>query len=365
MPATPRTIAPVKRIVVTAAAMVAVLGASALYRYYNSHGAFTSVTPGFSGQCIPVAAPPGPEDIAIDAASKTAFLSTTDRRALKAGKPSPADGLYAYDYTNPAAKPVKLTGTPADFHPHGISLVRSADGRLFLFAINHRAKGGSTIVMFSVGIAGRSVALSEIGISSSDLLVSPNAIAAVDETRFYVVNDHGTKTDLGRQLDDALVLPRATILYFDGMKFSMAAEGQNFPSGIVVSRDGRYVYVSESFPRQLVTFERDPFRGTLKEAGRLDIPSNLDNLRMDAQGNLWIGTHPKAFAMPAYRTDAGKPAPSVVYKVGLQNGLPVGFTQVFADMGQAIGASSVADFADGHLLIGSAYDTKILNCRPK
>lgn len=356
-------ISPWKRILVTSCALAAVLGVTAVYRMLETHGVFTKVEPGFAGTCAPVAAPVGPEDIAIDPSSHLAFISATDRLAMKSGKPSPADGIYVYDYTRAGAKPTKLAGTSAGFHPHGISLYRSPDGKLTLFAINHRGHGVSDIAIFSVSVQADKIALTETGIMNSDLLVSPNAIAAVDETHFYVVNDHTAKSDLGRWLDDNLVLPRANALYFDGMKFSAAAEGLNFPSGVAVSRDARYVYVSQSYPRRLSTFERDPLRGTLKEVSTSDIPSNLDNLRFDAEGNLWIGSHPKAYAMAAYRKDASKMPPSVVYKVTMKDGLPQGYLAVFADTGTLIGASSVAAVADGRLLIGSAFGAKILNCK--
>lgn len=357
-------ISPWKRVFVTACVLVAALVVAGVYRMLLSHGVFTGVEPGYNGvhACQAVASPAGPEDMVIDQASQTVFLSATDRRAMKIGKPSPTDGIYAYAYLQPGAKPQKLAGAPADFHPHGISLYRAPDGKLTLFVINHRAKGGSDIVTFVVSFAQSQIRLSETGIVSSDQLVSPNAIAAMDETRFYVVNARTSKSDLGHWLDDNLVLPRANAFYFDGMRFTLAADGLNYPNGVAVSKDGRYVYIAQSFARRLSTFERDPFRGVLKEVSALDIPSNLDDLHFDAQGNLWLGSSPKTYALAAYRTDASKPSPSVVYRVALKDGIPQDYAQVLADMGGKIGASSTASFAAGHLLVGSSYDTKILNC---
>src|SRR6185437_14190447 len=49
-------------------------------------------------------------------------------------------------------------------------------------------------------------------------------IAAVDRERFYIANDHGSTTALGRALDDYLVLPRANLLYFDGTVFRAVAQ---------------------------------------------------------------------------------------------------------------------------------------------
>lgn len=354
--------APWRRMALTGCALVAVLVAGAVFHSLLAHGVFNAVESSFAGQCRVVAGPAGPEDIALDPVSKMAILSATDRRALKNGKPSKADGLYAYAYGVAGARPVKLSGTPANFHPHGISLYRGADGKLTLYVINHPYKAQNAIVTFGVTIADGKVQLNETGFIGSDLLKSPNAIAAVDEARFYVVNDHTVSSDAGRWLDDNLSLPRADALYFDSTKFAVAANRLNFPNGIVVSPDGRFVYIAEKFARRIVAFERDPFLGRLKNIGELAIPANLDNLRLGDDGALWVSGTPKAYALSDYRHDPAKVAPSVVYRVSLQDGLPTSFEQIFADSGAHISGSSVGAFANGHLLIGSAFDTKIMDC---
>jgi arylesterase / paraoxonase len=355
---------PWARIAITAGAVLFVALAACTWRLLASHGVFTTVTPFFHGTCRTVATAVGPEDIAIDARDKIAFVSATDRVARAKGTPSPRDGLYAYAYLDAAAKPVKLGGTPADFHPHGISLHRAADGTLTLMAINHRLAGDNSVDIFQVRFEAGQAKLYEVGSITGGQLVSPNDVAAVDQDRFYVVNDHASRTQLGRWLDDNLVLPRANILYFDGMKFAVVADGLNFPNGAALSSDGRFLYVPEAYARTLLTFERNPFSGQLKQVGVLDIPSNLDNADVAADGSVWVGSHPKAYAMAAFRGDPSKPAPSEIFRAGVQNGVPRDATLIYANMGGQIGGSSVGATADGHLLIGSPLDRKILNCVP-
>ena len=346
---------------ITASAVLLVGLIVAVYRMLDSHGVFTTVKPFFAGTCQTVASARGPEDIAIDARDKLAFVSAMDRYArAPAGA---GDGLYAYAYLDPQAKLVRLAGTPADFHPHGISLHRSADGSLTLMAINHRRDGTNSVDVFQVEIAAGAAKLTEIGSITGGQLVSPNDLAAVDQDRFYIVNDHTSKSAFGRWLDDTLVLPNADILYFDGMKFVTAAEGLNFPNGAALSADGRFLYVPEAYARTLLTFERNPFSGELKQVGVLAIPSNLDNADVAADGSVWIGSHPKAYAMAAFRADPKKPAPSEIFRVETQNGVPRSAAVVYANMGSQIGGSSVGATADGHLLIGSPLDDKILNCK--
>src|SRR5262249_27645580 len=158
--------------------------------------------PGFAGTCKKIATASGPEDIAIDEQSGLAFVSALDRRARRlTGHPSKDDGLYAFRLADAMPHPVKLAGTPSDFHPHGISLVRTPDG-LTLMAINHRSDGTHSIEIFDVAVTNGEAKLSPIGNIAGGQLVSPNAIVALDRDRFYVVNDHGSTTDLGRSLDD-------------------------------------------------------------------------------------------------------------------------------------------------------------------
>ncbi len=341
--------------------MVVVAALALTFRSLNAFGVFTDVVPGFAGTCSAVTGVIGPEDIAIDEKSGVAFISALDRRAKARGKPNAQDGLYVLPLKGPVHL-TKLAGTPSDFHPHGISLVRTPDGGLTLMAINHRSDGAHSIDMFDVTVTDGAVKLAETGSIQSGEFISPNAIAALDRGRFYVTNDHASRTAFGRTLDDDLVLTRANVLYFDGMVFRVAAAGLAFPSGAALSADGKYLYITESYNRRLTTYERQPLSGTLEAVNTLAIPSNLDNVRFDAAGNLWIGTHPKAFAMATYRSDGSKPAPSEVFKVTLSNGIPQAATAVYTNLGSEIGASSVAAVTGHRLLIGSPYDNHILDC---
>ena len=354
---------PWHRIAATAGAVLLVTVLAGAYRMAESHGVFTSVKPGFAGTCRTVRGVIGAEDIAIDRKDKIAFVSATDYRARGMGKPSAQDGLYAYAYLEPGAKPVKLSGTPADFHPHGISLYRAPDGSLTLMAVNHRMDGTNTIDIFSVDVSGGTATVTEVGSVGSRQLVSPNDVAAVDQDRFYVVNDSTSKTALGRWLEDNLVLPRANILYFDGIKFVVAAEGLNTPLGAAMSADEHYLYVPEALPRTLLTFERNPFSGQLQQVSALSVPSGLDNADVAADGSIWVAGHPKFNAMIRFIGNPSKPSPSEIFRIAVHDGVPQTASLVYANMGEEIGAASVGATADGHLLIGSPFDDKFLDCR--
>ena len=74
-------ISPLVRIGATAGAVVIVAVLAGTARMLESHGVFTSVTPGFGGVCRAVPSATGPEDIAIDKEDKIAFVSASERPA--------------------------------------------------------------------------------------------------------------------------------------------------------------------------------------------------------------------------------------------------------------------------------------------
>jgi arylesterase/paraoxonase len=351
---------PIRRIAITAAAVMLAGVAALAARTLIMGGMFADVTPGFSGTCKTLKGIVGAEDIAVDRDSGLVFLSASDRRA---DPPSRADGIYTLSLAHPESGIVRLAGAPADFHPHGISLFRAADGSLTLMAVNHVSPGRSAIDIFDVATGNGAARLKEIGDIESDKLVSPNDVAAVGKQQFYVTNDHGSRTPLGVTLENYLMLPRADVLYFDGIVFKEVANNLVFANGIALSPDGNHLYVAETTARRLQTFARDAFSGRLTAENTLALPSGPDNIDVDAKGDLWVATHTKLFGVLNYAKDPSKPSPSEIYRVDVDRSIPRSVTPVYANLGQEIGAASVGTSADGHLFIGSIFDPKILDCR--
>ena len=351
-----------KRIALTTS-VVAVVGVMALVgRALVMGGMFTDVTPGFGGTCRAVGGVVGAEDLQIDRKDGLVFISASDRRA---NPPSKLDGIYTLKLGDPTAKPVRLAGTPKDFHPHGISLFRAADGSLTLMVVNHVNSlnaDHSSINVFTVTVESGTAKLSEIGDIQSDKLISPNDIVAVGKEQFYVTNDHGSSTPFGMKLENYLMLPRANVLYFDGNVFKEVANNLVFANGINVSPDGNRVYVAETTAHRIQTFTRDLFSGKLTQEASVTLPSGPDNIDVDEKGGLWVADHPKLFGVLAYRDDPSKPSPSEIFRLPVKNGVPQDAQRVYTNLGQEIGASSVGAVADGHLFIGSIFDPKILDC---
>lgn len=331
-------------------------------RWLTVAGVFTTVPANTPIPCTAIAGIEGPEDFAVDAAHDALIISSTNRRAPKA-HPDPRDGLYFLKLNAPGSRPVKLEGTPKDFHPHGISLYRAPNGAETLMAINHLSNGGQAIDIFNLAYENGAAKLTSRSNIEGGLLVSPNDLFAVGPDRFYVTNDHLTRTPLGRFAENYLLWPHADLLYFNGTDFRISVQQMAFPNGVYVTPDGDHLYLTVTNERRLIGFSREPYFGSLKEIGSLSIPSRLDNITADSQGRLIVAGHPSRLRDDQFRANPSKPSPSEVFRVTLdKSGAPVGYKIIFADDGSRIGAASVAAVVGKRLVIGSVLDNKLLEC---
>jgi arylesterase/paraoxonase len=257
---------------------------------------------------------------------------------------------------------------PANFHPHGISLYRDRDGHLTLMVINHRAKKSSVIEIFDAAATPDQVQLFHRATIEGSLLLSPNDLVAVDRDRFYVTNDRGSTSALGLWLERNLLLARSKLVYFDGSKLTVAADGIQSGNGIGRSPDGTKIYVAELSGRQFRIFKRDQFSGALtapadEKQRAYALPLGIDNIDVAPDGSITVSGHIKIPASRAFLTNPDKPSPSVVYLVNTKDGYPVSSRVIFADDGTRIGASSIGVRVGNRLIIGSPYEKKILDCR--
>jgi arylesterase/paraoxonase len=333
---------------------IGVLGAVAAFfvaRYEMVQGAFTALEPVSPGACRAIAVGiHGPEDFEIDAPHNVIFVSSLNRQA-KVPNSDPQDGLYLLKLDDPTAAPVKLAGTSLDFHPHGISLFRDQGGNETLMVIDHRPRGAQMIETYGISYATGTPKLSQQNAIQSGLLVSPNDLAAIGPDAFYVTNDHVTKTALGRFAEDYLLWPHADVMAFNGTGFRIAAQRLALPNGILAR--GGYLYVTAMNERQLLAFSRQDFIGNLDPIGALSLPARLDNISTDAAGDLIVAGQ-------------GKPGSAQVFRVRLgPDGVPQSYETLFSDDGHMLNGASSAAIYGGHLFIGSARDSKMLECDVK
>lgn len=331
---------------------------SATVRGIWSNGVFSTVNTGFSGSCKVAGNLPGVQDAEI--ANGMVFLSVASARG-----PNAADGIYALALTG-GASPHRLSGTPADFHPRGIGLYRTPDGKgLFLMAVNRRSSGRFSIDSFEVTNPAVAPALVAQGTIEGGLLVNPQDVAVASPGTFYVANGTAGKNPLIHALQTYGILSGGNVLYFNGMSFSEAVDGFYGTRSLVLTQGGTHLIVGGLLSRSLTSFSREPFTGALTEAGTMTLPAGPEKLSIDGQGELWVAGHANLLDWRAFNADPHQRAPSQIFRVTLNGGVPQQAEQVYGNDGTEIGGASIAALGGKQMLIGSSLDGRLLSCVAK
>jgi arylesterase / paraoxonase len=337
--------------------VVVAIAAALVGKTLHDAGQFKTITPHCNCSCAKIEGLPGPEDITVDMKTGMAFISSDDRRATSAGRPLQG-AVFGLDLNVEGAKPVNLTADfEKTFHPHGISLYKTEAGETLLFVINHT--GDDHFVEIFEFRDQRLVHRESI---SHPLMFSPNDLVAVGPRSFYASNDHGSRSEWGRTLEDYLQLSRSYVVYFDGNDMKVAAKGFAYANGINVSPDGKKLYLATTIGRSLHVFARDIPTGKLTREFDISLNTGADNIEIDADGNLYIACHPKLLDFAGHAKDHQKPSPSQVLKIALTGTDPYHIEEIYIDDGNEISASSVAAPFDGGFLVGQVFEDHILRC---
>lgn len=330
-----------------------------LLRTFWLAGSFRHIEPHFAGSCQLVAGVPGSEDITIHPRTGVAYISSSDRR-VREGAVKPG-AIYAYDLNQTDPTPVNLTpDADTNFQPHGISLWAGDSGDV-LFVISHPPKASglprNVVEIFDV----TPERLVHRATLTDPLLVTANDIVAVGIDRFYLTNTHKYPAGWRNRVETYLTLAGAHVLYYGPGGFRVALDGLLFPNGINVSPDGRKLYVASVTGREMLVYDRDPQTETLTPRGSVFLGSGPDNIEVDADGNAWIGAHPKLLRVGAHAENRLELSPSQVLRVSPDGRVD----EIYMNRGEEISAASVAAVRGDRLLIGEIFDDGFLDCRMK
>lgn len=295
----------------------------------------------------------GPEDFDIDPDSGWLFISNTDRWNLAKGNKT-TDGISLWKLNENTTPHMLTTTFHEEFHPHGISYLKKGSEN-YLFVINHH-KTGSSVELFRF----KNDTLFHLVTYENNSMCCPNDLVAVDTDKFYVSNDHGNKKGIMRKLEDYLRLPKSSVLYFNGEVFSKVIDHLNYANGLMVSPDGKTLYLTETTSGKISVFDRDINSGALKLRFEKHLKTGLDNITMDANGDLWVAAHPKLFDFVGHAKNAEHLSPSQVFKmrpIGKDN---LSVTEVYLNNGEQLSGSSVALYYKGEVYIGVVFDNKLL-----
>ncbi|KAE9372007.1 calcium-dependent phosphotriesterase [Stipitochalara longipes BDJ] len=143
---------------------------------------------------------------------------------------------------------------------------------------------------------------------------TPNNIAVMSDGSFVVTNDHSSKVGFRKELDIYIGGGNAAYCPASGPCKAATHSKFRFPNGLVRGTDG-LVYVPESAGGSIHVMELQD-DGTLKEVDLIKIGMPLDNLSVDANGDIWASGLTKALqAIPAAHNPFKAQAPTTVWRV--------------------------------------------------
>jgi arylesterase/paraoxonase len=340
-----------KRFAVAALVLLVVVAAIALDSMRRA-GEFLTLTPQ-PLDCREVTGVIGPEDITVDRARNVAYISSTDSRTfMKNGAGSGA--LYRYALGD--EKPTQIyTQSDGRFHPHGIGFWSDDNGPDLLYVVNHQTQTSHSIEVFEIDASGGAKHVKTL---SDPSLISPNDVVAVARNELYVTNDHGVGRGPGQLFEDVLRRKRAQIVHVRDGRFETLVRELAYANGINASKDGKTIYVAESTGRSMRTYARAAADGGLELQATIELEMAADNIELAPDGSLYVAGHPKALTFLRHVSDASVLSPSQVDRITKGK-----VERVYLDLGQQLGAATVAAPFGEHLLIGSVFADHFLDCK--
>ena len=86
----------------------------------------------------------------------------------------------------------------------------------------------------------------------------------------------------------------------------------------------------------------------------------MDNIELDKEGNLWIGSHPQLLTFTRHAKNSDIFSPSQVFKISLGDNNQV--DEIYLNDGGKLSGSSVAAIWGNNLLIGPVLEDHFLHC---
>lgn len=324
------------------------------YTFYST-GFFREIQPIGTNYIINKVALPGVEDMAIDRNDQFIILSSDDRAGRRDGKPSQG-GLYMMRLDDLSKDPILLSQNfSGTFYPHGISMLKQADGRHRIWAINH-VDGKHSIEVFDLFNADSLVYIETL---RDELMISPNDVVALSENELYYTNDHGNTSNLGVLAENYLGLREANVVHVKNGAYRIVADGIAYANGINYDQNRSLLFVASPRDFMVKVFNREQ-NGDLVLIENVDTGTGVDNIEFDKDGALWIGCHPSLLSFTSYA--AGKKPYSASEVIKLSYNGPGDYAQeiVYLDDGANMAAATVAPYYQGKVFVGNVMDDHFL-----
>ena len=304
----------------------------------------------------------GAEDFAISREDEFMFISSDDRAARRDGK-EVISGLYYMDLTSNQYLP-KLVRAEKDIplFPHGISMIAIDSGVYRLLVVNHVSSGDEAVTSMDINAVHsieeyiwQDSTLTFIQTFKDELVKSPNDVVALDNVRFYFTNDHGSDTHLGLLAEDFLGFRRSNVVYFDGENYTVVDDGIAYANGINYdfNRDLLYVASPRDFLVKIYNVQDD---GQLEFITNIDCNSGVDNIELDDDGIVWIGSHPKLLAFTTYASGGAPYSPSEIITINYRSKDDFEVKSIYESDGKDMSGATTAIPYQGKVFLGNVMD---------
>ncbi len=302
--------------------------------------------------------------------SESAMVDWAHNRAFVSGENARGNikrGIFLVDL----AHGMRLTditpkNLPIEIHPHGLALFTASDGSQTLFVISHPAHHddpvGHSVLVFDVHIDGSLTLRKRV---TDPALYSPNAVIPISNTQFYVTNDMKNilATFSSYFRTTAAVLGWSTsgnVVFYDGAKFHVVADGLRLANGINISPDKKTIYVAESFGPTVLVYDRDTKTNALSLIKTIALPGSPDNIDVAPDGHLFVALFPRLSDVLTYQEAENSRVPSSAVVEIEVHGDDYSLKPVWLDNGTrttmiTIGAEFAKDGDSRRLLLGTIY----------
>ncbi|KAH8598160.1 hypothetical protein B0O99DRAFT_506527 [Bisporella sp. PMI_857] len=173
----------------------------------------------------------------------------------------------------------------------------------------------STIEQFQTTVG--SEIMHHVRTYSNEVIATPNRVQWVTDHSFVFTNSYNVKTGSGRILE--VLFGGGNIGYCDRNRCNIAmAFGRDFrlPNGLLHTPDG-LIYVPSNFNGEIRVFKlSDHQPPRLDKVDSIKLPLPIDNLSIDANGDIFAATFPRLFSfLEGFKDPLNSRLASTIYKI--------------------------------------------------
>ncbi|KAF2676882.1 calcium-dependent phosphotriesterase [Lentithecium fluviatile CBS 122367] len=330
--------------------------------------------------------------------SRVAWNQATDRFNQSGRRPGGGE-LIALDIDTPgsdglfnlrAIKPVDYIGAAGDtsFDPIGFDAEIIDAATIHFHIVNERPPVDYQLNYISAASMGANstidtfehkrgaTEMKHLRTIFSPEVYAPNNIAAVGGSAVVIANDHSGRVGFRKKLDP--ILGGGNLAYCSSTSSCHRASPLNlkFPNGLVRGADG-LIYVPSTIDGKVRVFRLNSANELLQHIDTIELRMPLDNLAVDANGDLWVPGAPDFWSLMRWvehpLVEPAKVAVLRVKKVGGWKNSGKGNTEYVVEKmledGEVKVLSGITtvrhDVKTGRLFMGGAFNPYLVVCEPR